>query len=283
MRTLLILVFISCAGLINAFTQTVKPSQMPDGWLAFRTPTEPELQCGNYSQREWKVTLDAQRLNIRLDTRRDHQDLLPSAIKSKRVAVRAGEERHVIRVSDGWLIGINLGEFGGGLWWFDSGGKRSKKLSNDNVVGFASTSNGVLVLAGLAHLSLDEGKVLRVTEGANGNRKVEPLVDLGSAPDTFAMESTGAMLVLTRAGLVRVNTTGKTEQLMKTNYQLLYPNSMTLSGSGVISIGMRHFVTRLTPTGSTYQEEWFVPVDCPTFAVRDLDCVCASARVRSFR
>ena len=118
--------------------------------------------------------------------------------------------------------------------------------------------------------------------GANGNRKLQQVVDLGSAPNAFAKNAPDSMLVLTTTGLLRVETSGKIEHLLKTRYEILYPNSMTLTASGVIYIGMRHFVTRLTPSGNTYTEEWFVPADCTTFAVRDLDCVC-TARARSFR
>jgi hypothetical protein len=51
---------------------------------------------------------------------------------------------------------------------------------------------------------------------------------------------------------------------------------MTLSSSGVIHIGMRHFITRLTPNGNTYTQEWFVPADCTLFTKRDYDCVCVN-------
>jgi hypothetical protein len=173
---------------------------------------------------------------------------------------------------------MDIGEFGGGLWWFSDNGQRSKKLSSENVMGFATTSKGVLVLVGLAHLGLDDGKVLRITEGASGNRKLEVLADLGSAPSAFATESPAAVIVLTTTGLVRVRTSGKIENLFKTEYESLYPNSMTLSSSGLIHIGMRHFVTRLTPTGNSYNEEWFVLTDCTKFTIRDMDCVCAAAR-----
>jgi hypothetical protein len=221
------------------------------------------------------VSLDGEGLQIRLDKKRDHQDPLPAQIQSKNVAVGSKADRHVIRVNDGWLVGMDVGEFGGGLWWFSADGQRNKKLLDENVVGFANSSKGVLVLVGLAHMTLDDGKILRITDGVAGNRKLEQLVDLGSAPATFAIESPDALIVLTTTGLVRVRTSGQKENLLRTEYESLYPTSMTLSSSGLIYVGMRQFVTRLTPTGNTYQEEWFVPADCTKFSIRDFDCVCA--------
>ncbi|HEX3231696.1 MAG TPA: hypothetical protein VHQ95_22140, partial [Pyrinomonadaceae bacterium] len=85
-------------------------------------------------------------------------------------------------------------------------------------------------------------------------------------------------IILTSMGLVRLKTSGSVEQLLKTNYESLFPTSMTLSSSGVIHVGMRHFVTRLTPTGNTYREQWFVPANCARFAMRNYGCVCNPGR-----
>jgi hypothetical protein len=227
---------------------------------------------------EWMVALSGETLQIRLDRQRDHQDPLPPEVKSRNVMVDTKGYRQVIAVDDGWLVGLDFGEFGGALWWFSADGTRSKKISEENVVGFVNTPQGVLVLVGLSHLGFDTGKVLRVTDGEAGERKLEPVADLGSAPRAFVLESPDSLVILTSRGLVRLRTTGQIERLVQTHYQDLYPTSMTLSPSGVIYVGMRHFVTRLTPTGNSYDEEWFVPANCGKFRIRDLDCVCSSAR-----
>ena len=274
----------SCAGPASSHIQLAPPASAslpaPEGWELFPPPPAdgPALRCANYSQREWRVTAVGEHLKIGPDRLQEHQAPLPPGINVKSIAVGSKGERHVIRVGDGWLVGLDAGEFGGGLWWFSSDGASSKRLADLNVVGFAESSKGVLALAGLAHMGSDAGKVLRVTEGAAGNRKVEALADLGAAPSTFAMESPDSLLIVTTRGLVRVRTSGAMEQLLPVDYSLLYPNSMTLSPSGVIHVGMRHFITRLTPTGESYKEEWFVPTGCSSFGIRNYDCVCVSGR-----
>ncbi|HKE58764.1 MAG TPA: hypothetical protein VKB46_18765 [Pyrinomonadaceae bacterium] len=283
MRTFLLLtILLSCLAGTQRITsdgQNIPASQKtllaPEGWATYTKPTAEELQCANYSQREWRVSLAGDRLETRLDTLRDHQDPLPAQIHSRDVAVGTKGYRHVISVDDGWLVGMDIGEFGGGLWWFSADGLRSRKLSNENIVGFAATAKGTLIFVGLAHLALDEGKVLRISDGTNAERQLEPLVNLGSAPVAFAVEAPDSVIVLTTTGLVRVRTSGPIEHLLKTRYGQLYPTSLTLSSSGVIYVGMRQFITRLTPAGNTYSEEWFVPADCPKFTIREIDCVCA--------
>jgi hypothetical protein len=273
-----------CAGRASQHAQTLKgtsdSSAPPDGWVLYPTPSaESEaLNCGNYSMREWNVTLKDGSLKIRLDRDSVHWDPLPPEINSASVKAGSKTDRHVIRVDDGWLIGLNSGEFGGGLWWFSSDGKTNRRLIDDRVVGFVNTPNGVFALVGLAHKGSDFGRVLRITDGKVGDRQIETVADLGSAPQTFVVESPESLLVLTRRGLVRLKTSGKIESLFKPNYRLLYPNSMALSSSGVIYIGIRLFVTRLTPDGDHYKEEWLVPKNCTRFQVRNLDCVCKSGR-----
>ena len=275
---ILLLVCSSCTGPINSRVQTktsVADSSAPKGFVPFPKPSKDSdaLRCANYSAREWRVSLSAEQLQIRLDTKRDHQDALPSEITSKNVVVGSKGERHVIPVNDGWLIGIDVGEFGGGLWWFGTDGSRSKKLSDENVHGFVNTSIGTLAIVGLGHLGVESGQVLRITSDKAGNRKSEIFADFGFAPAAFVAESPDSIIILTTFGLVRMKTSGSVERLLRTNYRDLYPTSMTLSASGVLHVGMRHFVTRLTPIGNSYEEEWFAPADCTAFTTPDCDCI----------
>jgi hypothetical protein len=54
----------------------------------------------------------------------------------------------------------------------------------------------------------------------------------------------------------------------------LYPNSVAVTPDGVIYIGMRLFVVRLTPHAEEYLEQWMVPDSCTRFQIQGLDCVC---------
>lgn len=285
MRIVLTMVLVICCSLVrdvSSQTKPVLPTQTnlpaPEGWELYPTPSadSPALRCANYSKQEWQVALDGENATTRLDTLRNHQAPLPGQIRSRSVQVGTKEARSVEQLNDGWLVGLDIGEFGGGLWWFSFDGRRSKKLSDENIVGFAKTSAGVLALSGLGHMRLDKGTVLMIGEGPAGRRSIKTLVDLGAAPRAFVVETPDSLLVMTQRGLIRVRTSGIVEQLASTNYRLLYPNSMALSPSGVIYVGMRHFITRLIPAGDSYREEWFVPAGCSQFEVRDYDCVCTS-------
>ncbi len=251
----LLVVLLLCSG-SAIYAQTSDPPA--PGWVAYQ-PTEDDLRCANYSKQEWRVTLSSDKSSIQ-------------------VSRFEGETyRHVIKVRDGRLVGENHGEWGGGLWWISRDGRRRKQLSDENVHGFVKTSSGVLVIVGLSHLTFNYGEVLQYIDGPGRKKRVKAFADLGFAPRTFLLESPESVMVLTRDGFVRVHSSGGLESVFRRVYGLLYPNSFTLSPNRVIHVGMRHFITRLTPSEGTYKEEWFVPANCIQFVQQEYDCVCSAA------
>ena len=250
----LLVVLLLCSG--SAIHAQTSDPPLP-GWVAYQ-PTEDDLRCANYSKQAWRVTLDS-----------DQSSILVSKFEDNR--------RHVIQVRDGRLVGEDWGEWGGSLWWVSKDGRRRRWLSNENVHGFVKTSNGVLVIVGLAHLSFNYGEVLQYVDGPIRKKRVKAFADLGWAPMAFMLESADSVMVLTRDGFVRVHSSGRVESIFRRVYGLLYPNSFTLSPNGVIHVGMRHFITRLTPSAGTYKEEWFVPANCSQFTKQETDCVCGAA------
>ena len=250
---------ICVAGLILAFQCQARAQDFPEGWVVYPSPSADDFSCAAHSKRSWEVSREGKTIEVRLrQWRRDNP--LPFAIASEEGISGINGARHIEKVTDGWLVGFDAGEFGGSLWWFSSEGESREQLWDDNVVGFTRDASGILALTGLSHLGSDYGKVLGVEKAQEGDWKAEALADLGAAPRTFTSESPESLLVVTTDGLVRVERTGVTELLFPMD-RFLYPNSMTLALDGVIHVGMRHFIMRLTPIDSGYQQEWFVPLD----------------------
>ncbi|MBU2574776.1 MAG: hypothetical protein KKH28_11935 [Elusimicrobia bacterium] len=254
----------------------LKPLPAPPGWVLYPAPEadSASLRCAGFSGSAWSVSLVGGNVKINPRSGAPVDEPLPFEIRPKDTAAGLGGDRRVKRVKNGWLIGFDAGEFGGALWWFSANGGKRKKLIKENVLGLVESSAGVLVLVGIAHFRTDKGEVLRARKNRKGDWQVTRLADLGGEPKAFAKESPDSLLVLTNHGLLRVLASGKVERLFTTRYGGLYPNSMTLSKTGVIHFGMRHFVTRLTPADNAYKEEWFVPADCRRFELRERECVC---------
>lgn len=229
-------------------------SPAPVDWVVYSTgsPGGDALSCANTSRREWSVSL---------------------AGETPRISPAPRSRQTRIAFANGWLDGQDLGEFGGGLWWIDTDGARTK-ISEENVRGLVATSFGTFALTGLDHLDLRSRKVLRVTATNPGPPITHELADLGEAPHAFTLAPDGSVIVITGTKVSRIGAPGVVEKLFSTNYQLLYPNSVALSAAGTIYVGMRHFVTRLTPVGQSYEDDWLVPADCLRFERRGFDCVC---------
>jgi hypothetical protein len=99
----------------------------------------------------------------------------------------------VQKVDDGWLVGFNAGEFGGGLWWADQSGQHTKELTGEHVVAFVPRGDAVVVFTGIAHLTIDEGNIYSFT--AKDPAELALIAKLGSAPSATMMEDDGTVLV----------------------------------------------------------------------------------------
>lgn len=245
---------------------------LPKGWKLYSSgrPSDSDLAQANKSQEEWRVSLQKGSLRISTDSvEADNRDIkkLPTLILKKlltlpiaEVGEGAKKPQLILWTKDGWFLGFDFGEWGGSLWWFSPDGKKEKELLGNNIHGLVQTSSGIMVLTGLSHLFIDEGKVILVIpSNQKGEWKTKDLVDLKSCPKTFFRESERSLLVVTNRAIVRVNTSGEVHELFKPGYRGLYPNSVVETESKAIFIGIRQFVVGLIPNGKKFDEFWFIP------------------------
>lgn len=286
------------------FALATPSSGPPPGWVSRKGPN-PELSgeriCANHSRHQWLVEASAGELKvISIPPGSIVQDPLPFPISFEGVPptppppppppsgvsriprspveyAETRSRRHVARIRGGWLIGFNAGESGGSLWWYAENGGTGTKLTDDNVVAILPVNEGsaAFVVAGLAHLGLDTGRVIRL-RAREALPLVEELLDLGTEPQAAAAQPDGSVLVLTNTRLLGFQTGGGHFGLCTVNYDALYPRSMVVMPTGDIFIGMRHYVSRIRWTDDRMRcsVEWFVPKNCNRFVEQDFDCVC---------
>ena len=242
---------------------------LPARWVRATAPAPDSetLRCANLSRREWIVGPDGTPAPAPVRTG-DKLPFRPDPKSDMRGAA------HVKTVDDGLLVGFDAGEWGGALYATAADGSHARELAKENVVGFAELGGDVVVLTGLAHMGVSQGKVLHLWHGPEGWR-VNASLDLGAAVQTFAPESRDTLLALTTSGLYRVTACGDVSLVAPARYDVLYPSSMTIDARGVITIGMRHFVTRWLPNGDgTFREEWLTRDDCTLMQLRKFECIC---------
>ncbi len=230
----------------------------PAGWIVFSSasPDQNARYCANWSKREWNVAADG------------------DAVAISQHNSRGGRPLAVIPFRGGWLTGSDRGEWGGELSWSNHDRTRTSTLAEENIVGFVETEFGTLALAGLDHLGLSRGMVLSISREGPLPPSATFYAPLDGAPYGFTKDLSGNVIVVTTKGIVRVKSKGEVQKLSAANYGSLYPGSVAITSSGVIYVGMRHFVTRLTPANGSYREDWLVPADCAKFRWTGSDCQC---------
>jgi hypothetical protein len=253
----------------------VASAPVPVGWVVMPgAPDADALHCGNLSHKEWSVRRGASDIEITPVAKKVPDDPLPFRLTGK-AKEGLGGARKVKPIDGGFLVGFDAGEYGGALWWFGQAGDRRQRLSDENVIGFAELGGVPVAVTGLAHLGMVRGRVLRLGPDTYGGWRVAAWVDLAAAAQTFVSETKETLLVQTTSGLMRLTACGDLSVIGNARYDVLYPNSMAIDDSGVVTIGMRHFVVRWVPAQSGYREEWLTRVDCARSRVKKFECVCS--------
>jgi hypothetical protein len=128
--------------------------------------------------------------------------------------------RHVQKISqepfiafeafEGQLLGGNRGEWGGELI-FKAPEKRPVKIIDDNVVDIYQMPFGIIVLTGIAHLSLNEGSIYIVTKDASDKVVAKQLHGLPGWPARSCFLSSGDLLIGVMDGYQPTNDKGVAE------------------------------------------------------------------------
>lgn len=247
----------------------------PTGWVIYPMPESNNsvMQCANHSELEWRVSLSeagTAQIAPHPSTHGAGSSKLPPRVKRQKGMIGA---ESTFKLQNGWLLGFDAGEFGGGLWFASVDGK-TQELSNQNVRGFVGTQQGVLVFVGLAHMFHDSGKVLIVPYNITSQSDLRTLVELDGAPEAVSKLSDDTALVITTQGISQISSSGVSKTLLRRGFGGLYPNSIVSASDSAIYAGMRLFVVRLVPESGEYTEQWLVPDNCKHFRVRDQQCVC---------
>lgn len=247
---------------------------IPAGWVnAPSSKDAPALwQCAKYG-RSWVVSKNQDAIAIE-ELNIDKQNPVPVPRQLKLSKEMIGR-RSMLHTGDGWLIGFDAGEFGGGLWWFSNDGSEAKKLLEQNVHSIYETPDGVFVLAGLAHLGIDNGEIDQFT---NKPEKVslKYKASLGGSPEASALGPEGQIIIATMGSVLLVDHAGKVHELYRSGENLTYPTSVVVKANGDIFVAMRFFVLRLVSDNGAYRADWLMPKKCRSFKMVKYICNCTA-------
>ena len=247
------------SGSLNA--QSGAPASVPASWAVVvpPPPESPAAVCANWADTTWHVALNADSTEVLAWPR-----TWPAS-------------PNVVTFPDGQLVGFDGGEFGGGVLWKPDHG-RQVKLTNENLKYFVPLPSGLYGLVGLAHMGLNDGRLLRFRR-VDGRWRVDTAADLHAAPYGFTPLGGDSLLVLTISGLTVVAAPSGVRKIADGElWSWTIPQSVVRDRAGVVYVGMRFAVARLSPEDN-YKESWLIPGGCPHREPKPTGygCVCTAA------
>jgi hypothetical protein len=244
------------------------------GWRVFKEG--PQLaatvrRCAPHVTGTWSVSVvDGDLVIGREPVNRVHE--LPEAVYAALDAESRSGVKGVAKVEDGWLVGIDQGEWGGQLAYVRDGGD-SQKLIDENVVSLIRQGDEVLVFAGLAHGPFDRAHLYRV-RWAHDRPVVRPAGELPGTPLAMADQGGGRVLFVTRSGVWRLLPKDGIERVTGADLRHLGVRSVVELENHTILIGTPLFIGRFRVGALGYAQEWMVRDDCASLAIDTAACPC---------
>ncbi|MBI2394762.1 MAG: hypothetical protein HYV09_34655 [Deltaproteobacteria bacterium] len=248
-------------------------SAIPDGWMRIE-PSHQRFLCATYANDVWHVAPDKGVVRLTRefgfeDGRGPPVPFVPQKFSQK---FSGRGRRHALAIGGGFLVGVDIGEWGGGLYWFEADGTGERELGDENVHGLVALGpDEALSLEGLAH-EIPVGSV-RWIQRHNGVFGTAAVTQLPGTPEVH-VATAGVVFTLTSYSLVRLSEGRRVTVLQPLPGSRPRAQSMAADANGALWVGMRHFVLRLTPDGDRFTESWLVPKGCRRAELIDGECVC---------
>jgi hypothetical protein len=129
---------------------------------------------------------------------------------------------------------------------------------DDNIVDILPIVDRFLVLAGVSHLSIDRGRVVELTDTADGFHPSR-MTELGSAPTAAVLQPDGSFLIATMQGLLRLTPEFHVHRIRDTDWGMFYPVSIVVDSASTAYLGMRGIVVEINLNSDPPTETWLFP------------------------
>jgi hypothetical protein len=240
---------------VSRWVPVIVPRDGTDAYWRF-------VAAASNSEYEWAVSVDRGQVVAKRGLPKRPAPSFPLGGEEVPILIRHLENsrmEHSVRVSDGWLVAYNAGEFGATVLWYSADGKKSRNVSDHHVNQFLTTTNGVFAATGLDHLGLASGGVVRFSD-TDGKWAAKTIAELPEAAYALAQTERGKLLVITGDRLVRVATDGAIETLAcGFGGGVTLPNSIAIGPRGTVYVGMRQFVGMFDPADPDGGMRLFAP------------------------
>lgn len=157
-----------------------------------------------------------------------------------------------LNISNGKLIGVNRGEWGGTLSFVPTDTTKSKvEIKRGNIKFIFTFKDKLYFIEGLAHLSLSSGALYEL-DNTDGSFTYKKLIDFDDAPVAFSIYQ-DKFLIASYERFYVVQDFKKELIFQDTYWSDLYPNSIAVFDDKNVFIGMRGGIVKLDLTTKTFK------------------------------
>jgi len=222
-------------------------------------PTQQNHWKGKNSKAHWIIEKKSDSIKIRQNYYNYFKgDSLPFG--QKQIAKKIKNHysiRAVKKVNDGYIVGLNGGEFGGGLWFLSTNGKRSYEITPYiRVKDIFIYNNKLYVTRGLAHLGSSYGSIFELKKEKKW--EVSKSFKLPGAP-IFVLQEKNNILILTSEHLLSFDKNEKLTKILKAPFYwgMFYPSSAIIDSNNIY-IAMRKGILKISEFKNNPNYEWLV-------------------------
>lgn len=222
-------------------------------------PTRENLWKANHSNENWVIERIKDSINIYKNNHNYFKgDSLPFSQKHIAKKLKIPHSiRAVKKVNDGYLIGANGGEFGGGIWFLSTNGKSAYEIARYfRVHDIFEFNDKIYVIRGLAHLGSSYGSLFEISKDKKWH--VSKAYQLPDAP-SFIIKEKENILIFTSEHLISFNDNERLIKVLKAPFYwgMLYPSSAIIVDNDLY-IAMRKGILKISHFKYNPKYKWYV-------------------------
>lgn len=238
-------------------------AQVPDltNWKIDTLPIGDRIYPANHSQDNWLFHKTGEKWEIvRNDFKREKGDsfpFTPDCIDKNLKEIKGN--RFVKQTADGYLVGLNKGEFGGGLYFIKPDGLDGYEMAGYlNIRSIFEYNSKYFAIEGLAHLGGQRGQIIEIYK-EDTVWKYKSLTKLIEAP-ALITDYKNETIIVTSQYVLKFGKDFKVQEVLKSPiyWGMLYPSSILIDKSDLY-LAMRQGVLKIKTFDTVPEYEWYVP------------------------
>jgi hypothetical protein len=243
-------------------------------WVQLPKLTGDIIECAKYSD---ILIRPDERASVRLDRRTaagtDPDTDGPEIPFDAGPAFRTRARWVSLQLDEGWLVGRDKGEWGGGLWWFRLDDPAPVKVLEGNVSYLGISSFGPYAIVEVPTVTDESMTLAAMRRDDRGDWVVARHYEFKGQALSLLDRGDEGVYLLSRLALLRWN--GEAMRSVLSGLEAIYdldPHWLAV-GDEDISVSMR--MLRLTAAKDGTQPRWFVTPQCSTFQMTERTIVMA--------